>query len=318
VTTLLYNALSVDLHPLGARTSALRFHGRDFILPVPDSFEPDGPRQYCGAIVGPVANRVTTGPHVPGWTGPAGEVLLHGDGADLRGGLHHRTWRLTRAGHRHACFSCTLDAGSDGFAANREITVSYSLPRANVLNIVIEARTDAPTVMGPTHHPYWALGEGPGTAGHRLQVLADHVLPIDSATRPTGDVHKVAGTPRDFNIPTSLTPGRPALDNCFCLASARTRVKRPAAYLEAPDGWAMELWTTEPGLVVFDGRHTESFGLAPYAGCALEPQSWPDAPRHSHFPKITLLPGTLFRSEIEYRFKVGSGRMREGGTSRGL
>ena len=322
MTTLSYNDLAVDLHPTGARTTALRFHGRDLILPTPQAFDPLGVWADCGAIVGPVANRITTGPHVTGWSGPDGGLLLHGDldGADgaVMGGIQHQDWTLEKSGARHATFTLELPAGSDGFSANRRLQATYSLPRANTLNLVLTAETDAPTVMTLTHHPYWSLGPDTGTADHRLQIFADHMLPIDEHTRPTGDVLAIAGTDWDFNIPKTFPPGTPPLDNCFCLGSKRRNTPRPAAFLEAPDGWAMELWSTEPGLIVFDGRITDRMGLMPYAGCCLEPQLWPEAPKYRHFPKIDFLPGQVSRTEIEYRFKVGSGKMRQSGTSRGL
>lgn len=318
MTTLSYNELSVDLHPTGARTTALRFHGRDLMLEMPRDADPHGPWAEAGAIVGPVAGRVTTGPHVAGWDGPENVTLLHGNCPGITGGVQHRTWRIARSGARFATFTLDLPAGCDGFAANRRLSVTYTLRRANALHVAMEARTDAPAALTLSHHPYWALGPGTGTEGHRLQILADHVLPTDAERRPTGEVAPVVGTAYDFNIPRTFPPDAPPLDNCFALAWKRRDVMAPAAFLEAPDGWAMELWTTEPGLVAYDGGGAATMGLAPHAGCCLEPQFWPDAPGHAHFPKIVLAPGEASRAEIEYRFKVGSGKMRDGGTSRGL
>ncbi|WP_425039243.1 aldose epimerase family protein [Primorskyibacter sp. S187A] len=316
---LTYGPLSVDLNPYGARTTALRFHDRDLILPTPEAFDPFGVWSDAGAIVGPVGNRITTGDHLPGWDGPTdGQVMLHGDTEGMQAGTQHLAWETGKVTPRSALFTLELPVGHGGFKAHRSLAVRYTLPRTNALRIVMEAQTDSPTLMSLTHHPYWALGPGTGIADHRLQVLARNVLPIDAQTRPTGEVMPVAGTEYDFNIPRALIPGAPDLDNTYCLSNARLETERAVAYLEAPDGWAMELWTNEPGLVVFDGRITDGFGLAPYAGCCLEPQMWPDAPRHPHFPKVTFAPGQISRTIIEYRFKVGSGQMRTNGTSQGL
>jgi aldose 1-epimerase len=75
----------------------------------------------------------------------------------------------------------------------------------------------------------------------------------------------------------------------------------------------MELWTTEPGLQVYDGHlidipvpGTGGRELRPYAGIALEPQRFPDAPNHPHFPNTILLPGCVSRQISEFRFFGGA------------
>ena len=75
----------------------------------------------------------------------------------------------------------------------------------------------------------------------------------------------------------------------------------------------MELWTTEPGLQVYDGHLIESkargvggLRLGPYAGIALEPQRFPDAPNHAHFPNAILEPGRVSRQVSELKFDLVS------------
>ena len=75
------------------------------------------------------------------------------------------------------------------------------------------------------------------------------------------------------------------------------------AQLTGAKGVTLDLHSDAPGLQVYDGRALPSApfpGLmgSPYgahAGVALEPQLWPDAPRHADFPPITLAPGTPWR-----------------------
>ena len=75
----------------------------------------------------------------------------------------------------------------------------------------------------------------------------------------------------------------------------------------------MELRTTEPGLQVYDSAkmNIDLPGLAgvpmgPYAGLAMEPQVWPDANHHDHFPSAVLRPGETYRQHTQYAFGRGA------------
>ncbi|MGX9354560.1 aldose epimerase family protein [Roseobacteraceae bacterium S113] len=317
-TQISFGPLTLDLHGIGARMSGLTFHERDMMIRTPDDFDPDSEWGYVGAIVGPVGNRLTPFAGLTGWQGlatpPEDGVILHGN----PNGVHAMQWDLVQLKPRSAVFALELPSGHGGFAAARTLRATYSLPRQNAVRLELTAQSDAPTLMNLASHPYWALGPGLGTQEHRLQVLASHILPTDALTLPTGEIMPVRGTEFDFNIPRALIPGEPDLDHNFCIASARRDEMEIAAFLEAPDGWAMELWTTEPGLQVYDGRTTDAYDMPAYAGVAIEPQFWPNAPSHANFPSIALRPGEIYRATSEMRFKVGSGRMRETGTSYGL
>jgi aldose 1-epimerase len=71
----------------------------------------------------------------------------------------------------------------------------------------------------------------------------------------------------------------------------------------------MEVWTTEPGLQVYDGWMTDvsvpgihGHPYGAYAGVCLEPQHFPDSPNRPHFPDATLRPDRVYRQITEYRF----------------
>ncbi len=52
-----------------------------------------------------------------------------------------------------------------------------------------------------------------------------------------------------------------------------------------------------PGLQVYSGYYLpDCFG-----GVALEPQAWPDAPHHSHFPSIELAAGQLYKRTVSWQ-----------------
>lgn len=289
-------ALSVELHSLGAKLARLQFHGRDLILPCPETIEPSSDWAYFGAIVGPVANRLELRDGLAGWQGANSGVTLHSNPF----GLHAVHWDIVEQGEHHAVLSTHMPAGKDGFSANRHITATYRLTAPNRVELSLTATCDAPCLMNLTSHPYWALGPDIGTAGHELEINADTVLPTDANTLPTGAIDPVSGTEFDFRKARTLKAGAPDLDHNFCLAPSRRVTQQLAAKLTGPDGWQMTLETTEPGLQVYDGRGTSGVGLPPRAGLALEPQLWPNAPSHGHFPDIALHPDTPYLAQSTF------------------
>ena len=58
----------------------------------------------------------------------------------------------------------------------------------------------------------------------------------------------------------------------------------------------MEVWTTEPGLQVYDGFKTKvpvpghDGVIGPSSGLCLEPQHFPDSPNRPHFPTRSCTP----------------------------
>ncbi len=76
----------------------------------------------------------------------------------------------------------------------------------------------------------------------------------------------------------------------------------------------MEIATTEPGLQIFDAAPINTGSLATlhnrtyraHCGLAIEPQSWPDAPHHAHFPNIVLHPGEPWHQTTTFRFTPAS------------
>ncbi|MFN3615133.1 MAG: galactose mutarotase, partial [Rubrimonas sp.] len=186
----------------------------------------------------------------------------------------------------------------------------YALTPDNRLRIVLEGRTDAPTLLNLAQHGYFNLDGAPDVSAHRLTVAADSRTETDAALIPTGRLIGVEGTPHDFRAGRSLgAPDSPPYDTNFVLACERRPDPVFAARLQGGTGVTMELWTTEPGLQLYDacGLDVPVPGLdgrryGPRAGVCLEPQIWPDAPNHPHFPCAVLRPGETYRQVTELRF----------------
>lgn len=265
---------------------------------------------YAGAIVGPVANRITNATlDISGtrYDMPAneGSTCLHSGAM----GLHNRQWDIVTLTDSLVTLRCVLHAGDIGLPGRRTIDVTYDLADAAALDLKIRATSDRETVMNIAHHPYWSLDGMPDISGHVLTVAAQSYLPVNAAGLPTGLVAPVAQTDYDFTSPRRV-PVNTGLDCNLCLDDKRRADLRTVAFLKGANGLEMRISTTEPGLQLYnasalpfqdkpliDGRR-----LAPFSGLALEPQGWPDAPNNPAFPSIILSPKERYFQHSRYEF----------------
>lgn len=304
------DALSVALLDLGALVHDVRLEGVDHALTLgsPDLRAYEGVMSHFGAIMGPVANRISGAEaEIDGRTyrfeaNQDGRHTRHAGAA----GTHRKVWRIDAYGADHVTFGLDLPDGEGGFPGNRALMARYRV-EGRVLHMELRAATDAPTLINLANHAYWTLHNSPDWGGQTLRILADRYLPTTDENLPTGEIADVAGTAYDFRDPRSLTVGEtPKLDTNFCLADA-PRPLTPALSLAAPSGLTLEVATTAPGLQVFD---MGSFGAyvathhgrpyAPRAALAFEPQLWPDAPGRAAWPDIVLRPGETFAQATSY------------------
>lgn len=236
----------------------------------------------------------------------------------LHGGPHgfgRRPWALLGATDEACHLGIVSEDGEGGWPGRLTACLTYSV-RPRTLRFAFAAFTDATTPVNLTVHGYYNLDGSADVRDHLLQVEADGVLPVDADTVPTGEVANVAGTPFDFRTSRpvrSPDPGRD-YDSNFVLRRAGLlpgTLARAATVLSPVSGLAMELWTTEPGLQVYDGYKLDlprpGLGGTVYgrnAGLALEPQRFPDAPNQAAFPSALVRPGELSRQMSELRFSV--------------
>jgi aldose 1-epimerase len=204
-------------------------------------------------------------------------------------------------------------AGTNGFPGNLEVSALISVFE-NTLTLAYEATTDAATPISLTWHPYFT----PSGDAHqsidelRMQIHADHYLPVDRARVPTGEIAPVAGTPFDFRKPKSvkvppagahpqiaLTRG---FDHCWVLDPPSTRKGGVAGEVYSPSsGVRMVVKTNLPGLQVYGAYHLAQVYPGWHAIC-LEPENFPDAPNHANFPSSILRPGETHRSFMSFTF----------------
>ncbi|KAB7770842.1 aldose epimerase family protein [Xanthomonas maliensis] len=233
----------------------------------------------------------------------------------LHGGLRgfgRRLWRLLDQAPAEVVLGYDSPDGEEGYPGNLQVQARFRLD-GHSLHLDYEARCDAPTALNLTHHPYFNLSGDPHVpaAEQVLRVPADRYLPVSADMIPTGDIAAVAGSPFDFRQPAALAtradPTHPQLrqakgyDQCLLLAADADCV----AELYSPrSGVAMRIYGDVPAVQVYEGQHLDDHHPGLGRGVCLEPQDYPDAPNHPHFPPAILRPGEVQRRHIHYRFAV--------------
>ncbi|HKL70191.1 aldose epimerase family protein [Salibaculum sp.] len=293
--------LSATVLTRGGILQDLRLDGMDhsLVLGRENLADYEGAHGYFGALVGPVANRLRDATARIGGRpfhfekNENGKTLLHGGSK----GLHAKIWNVDESADDRVILSVNLPDGEGGMPGNRVIRARYEITAPGTLRLTVTAETDSETLINVAHHGYWNMDGSDSVAGHVLRIAADHYLPVDGDTLPTGVIRPVAGGAFDFRNGKPFTPGAPDLDHNFCLSRARTEL-RDILWLTGESGRRMVMATTEPGLQVFDHRD-----MAPlHHGLAIEAQGWPDAPNCPGFPDISLHPGEPSTQITEWRF----------------
>jgi aldose 1-epimerase len=214
--------------------------------------------------------------------------------------------------------------GDEGYPGNVSASVTYRFTDEPAMEIVMEARTDRPTVVNMAYHGYWNLaGHGSGSIrDQHLAIDASHYTPVGPGKIPTGEAAPVAGTAFDFRSEkpigtmiddTSQLP-EAGYDHNFCLNGGDGPLHRAARAIDAVSGRGLEIWTNQPGVQFYTANHFEKLpaigkgGVAygKHAGFALETQVYPNSPNEPHFPSAVLRPGETYRHVMRVPFFISS------------
>ena len=286
--------------------------------------------QYLGATVGRVANRIARGRFV--LDGKTYEVPVNDGVNSLHGGTRgfdKANWTVTRLveGSRPALILGLVSPdGDQGYPGRLEVSATYRLEEDGALSLDYEATTDRTTIVNLSNHVYWNLaGEGTaeGAMGHRLMIPADHYLPTDAGSIPTGEFRPVEDSVFDFRERTPVGArvrdggdeqirfGR-GYDHAWAIAREVSPQPRLLAELEHPgSGRTMRLFSNQPGLQFYsgnflDGRTIGKSGRLYRMGDAivLEPQMFPDTPNRPEFGSLRFEPGQIYRNSIRWEFSA--------------
>lgn len=281
---------------------------RSLVLQLPTLSHYEQDPAYVGPVVGRFGNRIAGGRFVV--DGTAYQLTRNEHGNHLHGGalgVGKRLWTLLESPSGNTCrLGMTSPAGEEGYPGNLLIELLLTI-RPDSLLASMTATTDAPTPVNLTYHPYFNLG-GAATA-HWLRIPASHFLPVGPGLIPTGEIQPVAGTPFDFRAGRIIAPPdistHPQLaaaggyDHCWVLdadADCHCELRSPSPDL------AMRIRGSGPALQFYNGQFLARAHPDIGTGLILEPQGFPDAPNHPHFPSAILRPGQIHRADLTYQF----------------
>ncbi|MCL4148323.1 UNVERIFIED_CONTAM: hypothetical protein GTU68_007580 [Idotea baltica] len=277
-------------------------------------------QSYFGAVAGRYCNRISAGTF--SIDGQAHSLTVNSPPNHLHGGsvgFDKKIWSTEEIVDGESVgvrMSLTSIDGEEGYPGNIEVSVTYLLNNQNELSVEFQATTDAATPVNLTNHAYWNLnGDGKGLVGdHQMQIFADHYLPTDDTSIPTGEFARVRDTRFDFR---QAKPLQPQSANAPTHPLGSNEQARPAfeealaATLSCPlSGRKMEVLTTQPGLHLYTANFLDgqpgSGGFDKHAGLCLETQHFPDSPNQPTFPSTILRPGETFKQTTVFRFSVDS------------
>lgn len=268
-----------------------------------------------GAVIGRYANRI--GQARFRLDGREVDLVPNEDGNALHGGpdgFGRRAWTIVAHDSRRVHLALVSEDGDMGYPGRLFATATYEMLEPATLRITLQAIADQPTPVNLTTHSYYNLDGSPDVRDHRLQVSADFFTPVDPKLIPTGEIASVAGTRFDFREARKLRTEAGYQDydtNLIIRREPGSGLAHGATLSSDVSGLVLELWTTEPGVQVYDGHLIDvpvpglgGTTLRHYSGLPLEPQRFPDSPNRSHFPSTLLVPGHVSRQVSEMRFSL--------------
>ena len=269
--------------------------------------------QYFGANVGRFANRINKGRAAINGCEYQFDCNEHGI-QTLHGGSNGsavRLWKILKSSKDEVILGDHLDDGHMGFPGNMQVTLGYKITKGPSLEIEICATCDQPSLCNFAHHSYFNLDGSADILDHRLQIEAEHYLPVNENKIPTGKLQSVGASAFDFrqSRPIAWQDKAFGYDHNFCLSDGLTSPRKVARLHSLKSDLTMTLITNQPGLQVYDGASTicpqdqtlsKNFGS--HAGIALEPQLWPDAPNHKNFPNAELSTDAKYRQLTIFQF----------------
>ncbi|MDO6727593.1 aldose epimerase family protein [Cognatishimia sp. 1_MG-2023] len=309
--TLQSQGMIVKVVTLGAALQDIRMRGHNapLILGFADVASYADNKPCMGAIAGRFANRIGNAAFTidgntyqldKNWLG---KHTLHG-GSD---GLQYWNWNIAEITDDSVTMDVTLPDGHMGFPGNLTARCTYTILPNNAVDVMLTATTDAPTVCGLASHCYFNLDGHDTIDHHKLRIACTQALEYDEDHIPTGNVVDVTGTARDFSQPRGISDG--LLDSNFCLSSTVEPLRDVATVITLNSERSLTIATNQPGLQVYNApefsspyRGLDGRQYGDYAGLAIEPQNWPNAPRDAQFPKAVLRPGETYVNHSQFKF----------------
>lgn len=279
---------------------------------------------YFGALIGPVAGRITDGRfEIDGKTYELekndGTNHLHGG----KNGLHRVLWHADPYESANEIgvklFYHQKEAEHD-YPGNVKFQVTYSLNKLNQLMIIYHAETDKKTPITMTNHTYFNLtgNRKDPILNHRVKMNSGYYLELDRELIPTGKVQDVGNSVFDFTSGRILKDGIRSdheqtelagngYDHYFLFPKdmlGSVKVK------DEVSGRVLLITTDQPGMVMYTGNKLQegeilSEGLSEkHLGVCFETQGPPASLNYHTLPSIILNEDEVYHKQTVYSFGV--------------
>jgi aldose 1-epimerase len=283
---------------------------------------------YFGALIGPVAGRISNGSYcIAGEQydlekNEGGITHLHGG---LKG-LDKVVWNAKEIKEESSVgveFSYVYEGIKKGYLSKVAYKFSCILTNENKLILSYYAESDNLTPVNLTNHSYFNLnGENSSKdiLNLEIKVNSNYFLPLDENNIPTGEICSVKKTPFDFikyekfgnviNSDYSQTKQAGGYDHPLLLDFEIDNIPQVSAY-NPDNGIKLDVYTDQPCLVLytcndmdssFTGKSNTPYSKH-YAFC-FETQGVPDAVNNRHFESILIEKDKPYIHRTEWKFTV--------------
>ncbi|CAZ98792.1 aldose epimerase family protein [Zobellia galactanivorans] len=241
-----------------------------------------------------------------------GDNNLHGG----KIGFDKKIWKVKAFSPEVASVQMELESKhlEEGFPGNVTVQVTFTLTNDNELKIRYGAITDQDTPFTITNHTYFNLsGFAENVEGHTVMVDADTKQLWDETGAATGENVSVAGKVDDLRSPKTIKEVHEAMgdgfEHFYLFEDKGFELGKVAEISEPKSGRTMEVFTTEPGMLLYTGKYTSDelkreSGLqyGKYRGFCCETHRYPNGPNISDAPKTILKVGEDYDSTTIFKF----------------
>lgn len=254
---------------------------------------------FLGAVVGPVANRIS-----------GAAFMLNGDRIELDAntppdhlhggalGLHRQYWRAEPDSERAVRFQYASAPGEGGYPGRVRFEIDVSL-KGSCLTYDMTAQSDRPTPVNLAQHSYYSLGL-PDCRSLEVQIPAKAHTPFSSGMIPSGQIEPIAETAFDVRKARPLfemTGEAKGVDLNYVLGGRSVELRG--------NGLKLSLSTDQACLQLYTGQHLTERNTPlpgqwhqPFAGVCLEPQGYPNAINTPQFPCPLVTPELPYRQRL--------------------
>ncbi|MGP1994322.1 aldose epimerase family protein [Zobellia laminariae] len=241
-----------------------------------------------------------------------GDNNLHGG----KVGFDKKIWKVNSFSNELATVRMELKSKhlEEGFPGNITVQVTFSLTNENELKIQYGAITDQDTPFTITNHSYFNLsGFAENVEGHSVMIKSSTKQVWDETGAATGENVSVVGKADDLQSAKTIKEVHEAMgdgfEHFYLFEDKGFELDKVAEITEPKSGRYMEVFTTEPGMLLYTGKYTSDelqreSGLqyGKYRGFCCETHRYPNGMNIKNAPKSILKAGESYDSTTIFKF----------------